>query len=89
MPGFPVLHHLPEFAQTHVHQVGDATQPLHSLSPLLLLPSTFPSIRVFSDEPLTLYVTLCTFRVYFLTSALFAVILDVENRIFLKLIYLF
>ena len=26
MPGFPVLHHLPEFAQTHVHQVGDAIQ---------------------------------------------------------------
>ena len=23
MPGFPVLHHLPEFAQTHVHPVGD------------------------------------------------------------------
>ena len=22
--GFPVLHHLPELAQTHVHQVGDA-----------------------------------------------------------------
>ena len=27
MPGFPVLHHLPEFAQTHVHWVGDAIQP--------------------------------------------------------------
>ena len=27
-----VLHHLPEFAQTHVHQVGDAIQPSHSLS---------------------------------------------------------
>ena len=24
MPGFPVLHHLPKFAQTHVHRVGDA-----------------------------------------------------------------
>ena len=24
MPGFPVLHHLPRFAQTHVHRVGDA-----------------------------------------------------------------
>ena len=31
-PGFPVLHYLPEFAQTHVHQVGDAIQPSHSLS---------------------------------------------------------
>jgi len=26
-PGFPVLHHLPEFAQTHVHWVGDVIQP--------------------------------------------------------------
>ena len=26
-PGFPVLHHLPELAQTHVHLVGDAIQP--------------------------------------------------------------
>ena len=30
-PGFPVLHHLPEFAQTRVHRVGDAIQPSHSL----------------------------------------------------------
>ena len=29
--GFPVLHHLPEFAQTHVHRVGDVIQPSHSL----------------------------------------------------------
>ena len=27
MPGFPVLHHLPEFAQIYVHWVGDAIQP--------------------------------------------------------------
>ena len=32
MPGFPVHHELPELAQTHVHQVGDALQPSHSLS---------------------------------------------------------
>ena len=32
MPGFPVLHHLPELAQTHVHWVGDAIQPSHPLS---------------------------------------------------------
>ena len=31
-PGFPVLHYLPEFAQTCVHWVGDATQPSHPLS---------------------------------------------------------
>ena len=33
MAGFPVLHHLPEFAQTHVHWGGDAIQPLHPLWP--------------------------------------------------------
>ena len=32
MPGFPVLHCLPEFAQTHVHWVGDAIQSSHPLS---------------------------------------------------------
>ena len=29
MPGFPVLHYLPEFAQTRVHWVSDAIQPSH------------------------------------------------------------
>ena len=33
--------------QTHVYRVGDAIQPSH---PLLLPPSIFPSIRVFSNE---------------------------------------
>ena len=32
MPGFPVLHHLPELVQTHVHQVSDAIQPSRPLS---------------------------------------------------------
>ena len=40
-PGLPVHHQLPEFTQTHVHRVGDAIQPSHSLSspspPALLL----------------------------------------------------
>ena len=31
-PGFPVLHHLLEHTQTHVHQVSDAIQPSHPLS---------------------------------------------------------
>ena len=48
MPGFPVLRYLPELAQTHVHQVGDAIQPSHPLSSLLLS-SIFSSIRVFSN----------------------------------------
>ena len=33
MPGFPVLHYLTEFAQTHVLWVGDAIQPCHPLLP--------------------------------------------------------
>ena len=81
-PGFPVHHHLPGLAQTHIHGVSDAIQlsmdfntpassVLHYLQsslrfmsielvilsnhlilchPLLLLPSIFPSIRVFSNE---------------------------------------
>ena len=48
-PGLPV-HQLSEFTQTQVHRVGDAIQPSHPLSPLLLLPPIPPSIRVFSNE---------------------------------------
>ena len=33
MPGFSVLHSLPEFAQTYVHWVSDAIQPSHPLLP--------------------------------------------------------
>ena len=32
-PGLPVHHQLPEFTQTHVHQVGDDSQPSHPLLP--------------------------------------------------------
>ena len=31
-PGLPIHHQLPEFTQTHVHWVGDATKPSHPLS---------------------------------------------------------
>ena len=31
MPGLPVLHHLLELAQTHVHRVSDVIQPSHPL----------------------------------------------------------
>ena len=49
-PGLPVPHHLPDLAQVSVHWVGDAIQPFHPLSSLLLLSSIFPNIRVFSNE---------------------------------------
>ena len=48
--GLPVHHHLPEFAQTHVHHVGGAIQSSHPLSSPLLPLSIFLSIRVFSTE---------------------------------------
>ena len=49
-PGLPVHHQLLDFTQTHVHRVSNAIQPSHPLHPLLLLPSIFPSIRVFSKS---------------------------------------
>ena len=44
MPGFPVLHYLPEFVQTHIHWVSDATQPSH-----LLLPSSLPAFNLWAS----------------------------------------
>ena len=49
MPDLPVHHQLPGSTQTHVHRVGD-TIYLILCGPFLLLPSIFPSIRVFSNE---------------------------------------
>ena len=48
-PGFPVLYYLLEFSQIHVHWVIPANHLLLR-RPLILLPSIFPSIRVFSNE---------------------------------------
>ena len=43
-PDFPVLHHLPEFAQTHVHWVDDAIQPSHPLvTPFSSFPHSLPA----------------------------------------------
>ena len=41
IPGFLVLHHLLEFAQTHVHSVSDAIQPSHPV-----LPSSPPAFNL-------------------------------------------
>ena len=55
MSGFPV-HHLPKFAQTHVHYVGDAIQPSHPLPPLsppalsLLQHQFFPLSQLFTSD---------------------------------------
>ena len=47
-PGLPVHHQLPEFTQTHIHQVNDAIQPSHPLS-FSSCPQSLPA-SVFSNE---------------------------------------
>ena len=51
-PGFPVLWYLLEFAQIHVHWVGDAIQPSHPLSP----PSS-PALSLSQHQGLSQWVT--------------------------------
>ena len=47
----PVHHQLPEFIQTHIHQVGDAIQPSHPLwSPSPPAPNPSQHQKVFSNE---------------------------------------
>ena len=50
MTGLPVHQQILELTKTHGHWVGDDTQSSHPLSSPFLLPSIFPSIRVFSNE---------------------------------------
>ena len=50
MPGLSVHHQLSEFTQTHVHWLVMPSNHLILCHPLLLPPSIFPSIRVFSSE---------------------------------------
>ena len=68
-PGLPVHHQLPESTQTHVHRVGDASSHLILCRPLLLLPSIFPSIRIFSNKS-TLHIRWPSIGVSASTSAL-------------------
>ena len=49
-PDSPELHYLLEFVQIHIHWVGDTIQHLILCFHLLLLPSIFLSIRIFSNE---------------------------------------
>ena len=50
MPGLPVHHQLPEFSQLMSIELVMLSNHLILCHPLLLLPSIFPSIRVFSNE---------------------------------------
>ena len=49
-PGLLIHQQLPEFTQTHIHWLCDAIWSIILCCPLLLLPSIFPSIKVFSNE---------------------------------------
>ena len=49
-PGFPVLYHLSELAQTLSIECVMRSNYLILCHPLLLLPSIFPSIRIFSNK---------------------------------------
>ena len=48
--GLHIPHHLLKFAQVHVHCIGMPSSHLIFWHPLLLFPSLFPTIRVFSTE---------------------------------------
>ena len=50
MPGFPVHHQLLELTQAHVTESVMPSNHLILCRPFLLLPSIFPSIRVFSSR---------------------------------------
>ena len=43
MPGLPVHYQLPQFTRTHVHRVGDATQPSHPVVPFSSCPQSLPA----------------------------------------------
>ena len=53
-PGFPVLHCLSEFAQTHVHWVGDAILSSH-----FLLPASPPTLTLSQHQGLFQWSALC------------------------------
>ena len=54
MPGFPVLHYLPEFAQTHVHRVSDAISspvaPFSSCLQSFPASGSFPMSQLFASD---------------------------------------
>ena len=50
VPGFPVHHQLPEFTQAMSIELVMPSNHFILCHPILLLPSVFPSIRVFSCE---------------------------------------
>ena len=50
MPGFPVLHQLPELSKTHIHRVSDTIQPSHPPSSPSPTAFDLSQHRVFSNK---------------------------------------
>ena len=47
VPGLPVPHHLPKFAQVHVHCTRNAIQPSHADALFFFCPQSFPASETF------------------------------------------
>ena len=60
-PGSSVFHTLTEFAQYHIHRIGEAIQPSHSLLPPSPFALVFPSNKVFSSD-LALHIKVLDFQ---------------------------
>ena len=52
MPGFSVLHYLPEFAQTHVRWIADALQLSHPVTPFSSAPNPSQHLGFFRESAL-------------------------------------
>ena len=89
-PGLPVHHQLPESTQTHVHCVGDATQPSHPLlspSPPALNLSQHPTLMLSASGCqsiiviLPYYYTMTNIKIYFwpLTLNYLTLLLKIES----------
>ena len=93
-PGLPVHHQLPEFTQTHVHQVSDAIQPSHPLlspSPPAPNPSQHQSHACPSDHHVSPHLEVinhdpCSHDVYFLPFLCISISLYLQTML---LVYTF
>ena len=64
-PGFPVLHYLPEFAQAHVHWIGDTIQLSHPLPPFSPFAFNFSQPQGLISNELALYIRWTNFQLQY------------------------
>ena len=86
MTDFPVLHHLLEFTQAHVHWVSDAIQPSHPLapsppawgmySPVFLKISVKEGLQHFAESWLSLFSMLCSWLKSWSLCGVLSLLLD-------------